>query len=148
TVAVAESCTGGLMAGRLTDAPGSSAYFLGGAVAYSNDAKAAVVGVDRALIETYGAVSVGVARALAEGARERVGASLGTRITGIAGPDGGTEAKPVGTVCFSVALGGGTDVERSLTRSARLPGGRADVRDRATTVTMHMLEQVLRGEGD
>ena len=153
TVAVAESCTGGLLAARFTDVPGSSAYFLGGVVAYSNEAKTLMVGVDSGLIEEFGAVSVEVARALAEGARERFGASVGIGVTGVAGPDGGTEDKPVGFVCFSVVSGGvgeggGAGVERSLTRSSRLPGGRVDVRERATTVSMHLVARVLRGEGD
>jgi nicotinamide-nucleotide amidase len=148
TVAVAESCTGGLMAARFTDVPRSSDYFLGGVVAYGNEAKVSMVGVDRGLIEANGAVSVEVARALAEGARERFGASVGIGITGVAGPDGGTEAKPVGFVCFSVAFGSRAAVERSLTRSPRLPGGRADVRERSTTVAMHLLARVLHGEGE
>jgi nicotinamide-nucleotide amidase len=142
TVAVAESCTGGLMSARLTDPPGSSAYFRGGVVAYSNEAKVSLVGVDPALIERAGAVSAEVAEALADGAVERFGADFGVGITGIAGPDGGTEEKPVGTVCFTIAALGG---ER-ITRSTRLPGGRADVRDRSTTVAMHLLRRLLAGE--
>jgi len=144
SIAVAESCTGGLMAARLTERPGSSAYFAGGVVAYSNEAKANLVGVDPGLIARVGAVSTEVAQALASGAIERFEASVGVGITGIAGPDGGTEEKPVGFVCFSVLerAGGG------LTRSARLPGGRADIRDRATTVTMHLIARLLRGESD
>ena len=103
TVAVAESCTGGLMAGRLTDRAGSSAYVLGGLTVYSNEAKVALAGVDAALIERHGAVSPEVAVALADGAIERLGADVGIGITGIAGPGGGSEEKPVGTVCLSVA---------------------------------------------
>jgi nicotinamide-nucleotide amidase len=139
TVAVAESCTGGLMSARLTERPGSSAYFAGGIVAYSNAAKSQVVGVDAALIERVGAVSEEVAEALAEGAIARFGAGFGIGITGIAGPDGGTEEKPVGLVCFSIASSSG---ER-ITRSTRLPGGRADIRDRSTTVAMHLLRRLL-----
>jgi nicotinamide-nucleotide amidase len=142
-VAVAESETGGLMSARLTERPGSSGYFAGGLVAYSNEAKVALVGVDGALIERAGAVSGDVAEALAEGATERFGVEFGVGITGIAGPDGGTDEKPVGTVCFSVLERGG---ER-ITRSTRLPGGRADVRDRSTTVAMHLLRRLLVGEG-
>jgi nicotinamide-nucleotide amidase len=142
TIAVAESCTGGLLSARLTDPPGSSAYFLGGVVAYSNAAKVSLVGVDPALIEQVGAVSAEVAEALADGAIERFAADFGVGITGIAGPDGGTEEKPVGTVCFSISARGG---ER-ITRSTRLPGGRADVRDRSTTVAMHLLRRLLAGE--
>ncbi len=143
-LAIAESCTGGLMAGRITDLAGSSAYFAGGVVAYSNEAKASVVGVAPELIARHGAVSTEVAEALADGAINRFDADVGVGITGVAGPDGGTEAKPVGFVCFSVALRGG---ER-ITRSVQLPGGRADIRDRSTTVAMHLLRRLLRGEGD
>ena len=143
TVAVAESCTGGLLAGRLTAVPGSSDYVLGGLVVYADSAKGELAGVDPALIARVGAVSEEVADALAEGAAERLGADVGIGITGIAGPGGGSEDKPVGTVCFSVrGLG------RSLTRRIRLPGGRADVRDRSTTVAMHMLRRLLLGESD
>ncbi len=141
-VAVAESCTGGLMSARLTERPGSSAYFAGGVVAYSNEAKSQVVGVDPALIERVGAVSDEVAEALADGAIARFGADFGIGITGIAGPDGGTDEKPVGLVCFSIASSSG---ER-ITRSTRLPGGRQDVRDRSTTVAMHLLRRLLLGE--
>ena len=141
-VAVAESCTGGLMSARLTERPGSSAYFAGGVVAYSNSAKSDLVGLDPELIATHGAVSAEVAEALALGAIERFGAEFAIGITGIAGPDGGTEEKPVGTVWFSVIE---RDGER-LTRSGRLPGNRSDVRDRSTTVAMHLLRRVLRGD--
>ena len=144
TVAIAESCTGGLMAGRLTDRAGSSEYFAGGVVAYSNEAKIALVGVDPAVIERVGAVSTEVAEALADGAIARFGAGIGIGITGIAGPGGGTEDKPVGTVCFSVAARGG---ER-LTRRVLLPGNRSDIRDRSTTVTLHLLRRLLTGETD
>jgi nicotinamide-nucleotide amidase len=139
TIAVAESCTGGLMAARLTERPGSSAYFKGGLVVYSNAAKVALAGVPPDLIERHGAVSTEVAEALADGAIERVDADVGVGITGIAGPDGGTPEKPVGLVCFSVRERGG---ER-ITRSVNLPGGRADVRDRATVVAMHMVRRLL-----
>ena len=150
TIAPAESCTGGLLAARLTERPGSSAYVIGGAVVYSNEAKSDLVGVDPALIDAHGAVSVEVARALAEGARSRFGSSVGVGITGIAGPGGGTPEKPVGLVCFSVAYAPAGDAEalRVLTRSRNLPGGRADVRERSTTVAMHLIARVLRGESD
>jgi nicotinamide-nucleotide amidase len=145
TVAVAESCTGGLMSARLTERGGSSEYFLGGAVVYSNEAKVAVAGVDAELIDRFGAVSNDVAEALASGAVARFGTDVGIGITGIAGPGGGTEEKPVGTVCFSVFLRDGG----YLTRRLRLPGSRSDVRDRSTTVAMHLLLRVLEGsEGD
>jgi nicotinamide-nucleotide amidase len=142
TIAVAESCTGGLMAARLTDRAGSSAYFAGGIVAYSNAAKTSLASVDAALIERVGAVSTEVAQALADGAMRRFNAGVGVGITGIAGPDGGTEEKPVGLVCFSVASADG----QRITRALRLPGGRADVRDRSTTVAMHMVRRLLRGQ--
>jgi nicotinamide-nucleotide amidase len=138
TIATAESCTGGLMAGRLTDLAGSSAYVLGGLVVYSNEAKTALAGVPASLIEAHGAVSPEVATALSAGARDRLGADYGIGITGIAGPGGGSEAKPVGTVCISVSSS--TDAEE---RTVRLPGGRADVRDRTTTVALHMLRALL-----
>jgi nicotinamide-nucleotide amidase len=142
-VAVAESCTGGLMSARLTERPGSSEYFAGGIVAYSNQAKSALAGVDAELIERVGAVSEEVADALADGARSRFDADFGIGITGIAGPNGATEGKPVGTVCFSVSSVSG---ER-ITRTTQLPGNRADIRDRSTTVAMHLLRRLLVGQG-
>jgi nicotinamide-nucleotide amidase len=139
TIATAESCTGGLLAARLTERPGASAYFRGAIVAYSNEAKIAQVGVARELIETHGAVSAEVAHALADGARAALDADVGVGITGVAGPGGGTEQKPVGLVWLSVTLDGGEPV----TRSINLPGGRADVRERATTIAMHLLRRAL-----
>lgn len=143
-IAVAESSTGGMLAARLTDLPGASAYFMGGLIVYSNEAKVALAGVDPELIERFGAVSNEVAIALAKGAIERLDADVGVGITGIAGPEGGTEEKPLGTVCFSVKLRGGADI----TLTARLPGGRADVRDRSTTVALHLVRRLLRAETD
>ena len=144
TVATAESCTGGLVAARLTDMPGASAYVRGGLVAYANSAKTDLAGVDPALIEAHGAVSVEVARALADGAIARLGADLGVGITGVAGPDGGTDEKPVGLVWVSVAERGGSRIDRKI----NIPGTRADVRDRTTTVALHLLRRVLLGLGD
>lgn len=103
TVATAESCTGGLLASRITDVAGSSAYFMGGAVAYTAKVKHEVAGVDETLIAQHGEVSEGVAVALAQGIRERFGTTYGVGVTGIAGPGGGSEAKPVGTVHIAVA---------------------------------------------
>ncbi len=148
TVATAESCTGGLLAARLTDLPGSSEYVKGGLVVYSNEAKVELAGVDAQLIERHGAVSEEVARALAAGACARLHADVGVGITGIAGPEGGTEAKPVGLVWLSIALadedsGASAKPSEPLTRSVQLPGARADVRERSTTVAMHMLRRVL-----
>ena len=139
TIAVAESCTGGLMAGRLTDRAGSSAYVLGGVVAYSNAAKVAFADVPAELIERHGAVSPEVAAALADGAAARFGAAVGVGITGVAGPDGGTPEKPVGMVCVSVAEAGGGRLDRTV----QLPGDRAMVRERTTTVVMHLLRRLL-----
>jgi nicotinamide-nucleotide amidase len=140
-VATAESCTAGLLAARLTERPGSSAYVAGGVVAYANEAKTDLLGVDEALLEAHGAVSEPVAEAMAEGALRRFGADSAIAITGIAGPDGGTEDKPVGTVCFSVKLADGD----TLTRTMHLPGNRADIRERSTTIAMHLLRRVLTG---
>jgi nicotinamide-nucleotide amidase len=140
-IATAESCTGGLLAARLTDRPGSSAYVAGGLVAYANEAKTDLLGVDSTLIQVHGAVSEPVAEAMAAGALRRFDADTAVAITGIAGPDGGTEDKPVGTVCFTVALADG----KSSTRTLRLPGNRADIRERSTTVAMHLLHRALVG---
>ncbi len=144
TIATAESCTGGLLAARLTELAGASEYFNGGLVVYSNEAKIAQAGVPRELIEAHGAVSAEVARALADGARARLGADVGVGVTGIAGPGGGSEEKPVGLVWLSVTTAADPAVE-SLTRSVSLPGGRADVRDRATTVALHLVRRALLG---
>ncbi|MBM3667488.1 MAG: competence/damage-inducible protein A [Actinobacteria bacterium] len=141
TVAVAESCTGGLLAGRLTDMPGASAYFRGGVVAYSNEAKAELLGVDPGMIESHGAVSPEVAEAMADGALERLGADVACAVTGIAGPDGGSEEKPVGYVCFCVKSAAGDVLPRDIV----LPGDRADVRGRSVAVAMHLLRYLLEG---
>jgi nicotinamide-nucleotide amidase len=140
-IATAESCTGGLLAARLTERPGSSAYVAGGLVAYSNETKTELLGVDTTLIHAHGAVSEPVAEAMAAGALRRFGADTAVAITGIAGPEGGTEEKPIGTVCFTVALADG----ESSTRTLRLPGNRADIRERSTTVAMHLLRRILSG---
>ena len=138
-IATAESCTGGLLAARLTDLAGSSAYVAGAVVSYSNEAKIDLLGVDAALIESHGAVSEPVAEAMADGALRRFGADTAVGITGIAGPGGGTADKPVGTVCFSLARTDGP----AVTRTIRLPGNRADIRERSTTIAMHMLRRSL-----
>jgi nicotinamide-nucleotide amidase len=117
---------------------------LGGIVAYGNEAKVALAGVDPDLLARVGAVSAEVADALADGARARFGADVGVGVTGIAGPDGGTPEKPVGRVYVSIAGSDGGRVARKLD----LPGGRADVRDRTTTLALHMLRRLLRGELD
>ena len=138
-IATAESCTAGLLAARLTDRPGSSDYVMGGVVSYSNEAKQQLLGVDAALIEANGAVSQPVAEAMAAGALQRFGADTAVAITGIAGPGGGTAEKPVGTVYFTVKLADGP----TITRTMRLPGNRSDVRERSTTVAMHLLRRTL-----
>lgn len=143
-IATAESCTAGLVAARLTDIPGSSAYVTGGVVSYSNEAKTNLLDVDAQLIETHGAVSEPVAEAMARGALHRFGADTAVATTGITGPGGGTKDKPVGTVCFSVMLADGP----TLTRRLLLPGNRSDVRERSTTVAMHLLRHALLGAKD
>ena len=130
------------MAARLTERPGASAYVAGGVVAYANEAKVGLLGVDPALIERHGAVSPEVRRAMADGALERFGADVAIAITGIAGPGGGTEEKPVGTVCWCAQRADGA----TLARDVRMPGDRAEIRDRSTTVGMHLLRRLLRGE--
>jgi nicotinamide-nucleotide amidase len=139
---LAESCSGGLLAARITDLPGASAYFAGGVVAYSDAAKAELLGVDPELIEAHGAVSPEVAAAMAAGALERFGADVAVAITGIAGPDGGSERKPVGYVCFDARLAGG----ESIARDPVIPGGREDVRERSALVGMHLLRTLLGGD--
>jgi nicotinamide-nucleotide amidase len=136
-VALGESCTGGLLAGRLTDVPGSSAWVVGGVVAYANEVKVAELGVPAALIDAHGAVSEPVARAMAEGARDRLGANVGIGITGIAGPDGGTPEKPVGTVVIAVAAA------ETLVRTFRFSGDRELVRRQATSTALDMLRRLL-----
>jgi nicotinamide-nucleotide amidase len=138
-IATAESCTAGLLSARLTERPGSSTYVAGAVVAYANEAKTELLGVDNDLIAAHGAVSEPVAEAMADGALRRFGADTAVAITGIAGPGGGTEDKPVGTVCFTVTLADGETVTRTL----RLPGDRSDIRERSTTVAMHMLRRAL-----
>ncbi|HEX4465059.1 MAG TPA: competence/damage-inducible protein A [Solirubrobacterales bacterium] len=139
---LAESCSGGLLAARITNLPGASAYMAGSVVSYSNEAKAELLGVDPGLIEAKGAVSQEVAEQMALGALERFGADVSVSITGIAGPDGGTEEKPVGYVCFHARLADGT----FLARDPVIPGGRADIRERSALVGMHLLRLLLRGE--
>jgi nicotinamide-nucleotide amidase len=140
-VGLAESCSGGLLAARLTDVPGASAYLMGSVVSYSNEAKADLLGVDPALIAARGAVSPEVAEAMAIGALERFGADVAVSITGIAGPDGGSEEKPAGYVCFNARLADGT----AIARDPVIPGGRADIRERSALVGMHLLRVLLGG---
>lgn len=141
-IGLGESCTGGMLAGRLTDRAGSSEYLVGGVVAYSNEAKTALLGVPAELIEAHGAVSPEVARAMADGARATFRADIGVGITGVAGPGGGTDAKPVGYVCFCVT----TDDGRVEARDRVLPGNRNDVRERSTDVAMHLIRRILTNQ--
>lgn len=138
---LAESCSGGLLAARITDLPGASAYLAGGVVAYSNEAKVELLGVDPGLIERHGAVSPEVAESMALGALERFGADVAVSTTGVAGPGGGSAEKPVGYVCFHARLADGT----SIARQPVVPGGRADVRERSALVGMHLLRILLSG---
>jgi nicotinamide-nucleotide amidase len=144
SVAVAESCTGGLVAARLTERPGSSAYVLGGIVAYSNEVKESAVGVPHATLVDFGAVSGETALALADGARERLSADVAIGVTGIAGPGSGTAEKPVGLVWVAVSSHEGA----RIVRQTRVPGGRADIRERTTTLALHLLRRLLLGESD
>lgn len=140
TIATAESCTGGLLAGRLSARPGSSAYLLGGVAAYANSAKEALLDVPAELLATHGAVSAEVASALADGARARFAADVGVGITGVAGPGGGTADKPVGTVHLSVV-----GPEARVERAQLLRGSRTAVRERSVTMALHLLRQLLLG---
>jgi nicotinamide-nucleotide amidase len=138
-VALAESCTGGLATSRLTDVPGSSAYVERSVVAYSNRAKIELLGVPDALIAAHGAVSEPVALAMAAGIRQRAGVDIGVAITGIAGPGGGSEQKPVGTVCIAV------DDGRSRVRTFTFPGGREMVKAMSANWAIDMLRRHLLG---
>jgi nicotinamide-nucleotide amidase len=131
TIAVAESCTGGLLAERLTNIPGSSVYFLGGVVCYSNELKSALVDVPAELIESKGAVSPEVALALADGIRKRTGATIGVGVTGIAGPGGGTPEKPVGLVHIGIA-----DERGPRERRFQFPGDRERIRMHASQTAL------------
>lgn len=142
TVAVAESCTGGMLAARLSDKPGASEHFLGGVVSYSNQSKADLLGVDPALIEREGAVSRDVAEAMADGALARFGSDFAVAVTGIAGPDGGSEEKPVGTVWICAASRDG----QKLTRDPLIPGDRASIRLRTVVVSLHLLRHLITGQ--
>jgi competence/damage-inducible protein CinA-like protein len=142
TIGLAESCTGGLLAARLTERPGASEYLAGAVVSYSNDAKVGLLGVAPEVIERHGAVSPEAAHAMATGALERFGADVACAITGIAGPGGGTDEKPVGYVCWCVLDSSGAELARDVV----IPGDRADIRDRSTTVAMQLLRRLLLGE--
>lgn len=138
TIAVAESCTGGLVAGRLTDVPGSSEWVTGGITAYANEVKTEQLGVSVRLLEQHGAVSEPVAEAMAAGVRERLHTAVGLSITGIAGPGGGSEAKPVGTVVIAA-----TDGSDRMVRTFRFLGDRSMVRVQATQAALDMVRRLL-----
>ena len=143
TLAAGESCTGGLLVGALTDISGSSGWVAGGVIAYSNNVKVHSLDVPAELIAAYGAVSEPVAEAMADGARRVMNAGIGVGITGIAGPTGGTDAKPVGMVCLAVA---GPDARR-VVRTVRLPGDRAMVRQMAVHAALDLVRRaVMTGE--
>lgn len=139
TLAVAESCSAGLLAARIASRPGSSSYFAGGVVSYSNAAKTELLGVPADLIVSRGAVSVEVAEAMAAGARLRFDADVAVAITGVAGPGGGTPEKPVGYVCFH----GSAEGREPLSRDPVIPGGRNTIRERSALVGMHLLRHLL-----
>lgn len=141
TIAVAESCTGGLLGGRLTAIPGSSAHVLGGVIAYANRIKVEQLGVPTELIAEHGAVSEPVARAMASGARTRFGADLGIGVTGVAGPGGGSAEKPVGTVWIAVDIKGEVHAVRPV-----LPGDRNEIRHRATQIALERVRRVYAGD--
>jgi nicotinamide-nucleotide amidase len=142
-LATAESCTGGMVATRLTDISGSSASFVGGVVAYSNDLKRAELEVPEGVLATHGAVSAEVAAAMAEGVRRRLGADVAVAVTGVAGPGGGTPEKPVGRVYVHAAGPDG-----SLARMLDLPGERGQIRVRATVTALLLLRALLTGSRD
>lgn len=136
--AVAESCTAGLVAASITETPGSSAVFAGGFIVYSNEMKEKLLDVPRRLLEKHGAVSAEAAEAMLEGLRARLGVDAGIAVTGIAGPGGGTEDKPVGLVYIAVGEGGVSKVERF-----RFPGDRRRVRERSAATALNMLREIL-----
>jgi len=146
TLAVAESCTGGLLAGAITAIPGSSDYFLGGVVAYHNAAKTGALGVPPRLIDSHGAVSAQVAEAMADGVLERFSADVSIATTGIAGPGGGSRGKPVGTVWVAVAVRGGVRYSHRF----RFPGDRGKVRRETVRASLAAAAGLLSGkeEGD
>ncbi len=141
-LAVAESCSAGLLAARITDLPGASAYFAGGVVSYSNEAKRDLLGVGSDLLDAHGAVSAEVAEAMALGALDRFDADVAVSITGIAGPGGGSEDKPVGLVHFNARTADG----RVEAVAPVIPGDRRDVRERSALVAMHLLRRLLSGD--
>jgi PncC family amidohydrolase len=141
-IATVESCTGGLIGHALTEVPGSSAYYVGGFVTYSDDAKQAMVGVPGDVLAAHGAVSAQTALAMAAGGRERTGADIAVSVTGIAGPDGGSTAKPVGLTYVAVADGTGGEVRRYV-----WPGSRADNKRASAQAAMELVLERLAAAG-
>jgi nicotinamide-nucleotide amidase len=142
TLATAESCTGGLVAARLTDVPGASDVFLGAVVAYADDVKAAQLGVPEQVLREHGAVSAETAAAMTRGARERLGADVAVSVTGVAGPDGGSADKPVGLVFLHAAGPTG-----ELARRLDVPGDRETIRLRSTVAALHLVRQLVTRSG-
>ncbi len=140
TLATAESCSGGLIAHRVTNVSGASAYFLGGVVTYSNKAKIELLGVMEADLTYYGAVSAAVAQQMAEGARTRFGADWGIGVTGIAGPSGGTPEKPVGLVYIGVA-----GPEETMVKRNEFSGGRIEIKEQTAQRALEILAELIEG---
>lgn len=141
TLATAESCTGGLLAHRITNVPGSSAYFLGGVVAYAYEAKEILLGVRHETLQTYGAVSEETAREMAQGARQRMGADVAVAITGIAGPTGGTPQKPVGLVYIALSAPGAEWCQRHVWQGDRLSNKEQSVEAALQLVLTYLQER-------
>ena len=140
-LATAESCTGGLVASRITDIPGASDYFVGGVVAYANPAKVSLLGVSEGTLEAHGAVSRETVLEMARGARERLGADVGVSVSGIAGPDGGLPGKPVGTVWIAVSVAG-----REWARRFYFQGGRLENKAAAVEAALQLVCDYLEGK--
>ena len=138
TVGTAESCTGGLVGHSITSIPGSSAYYIGGVVSYSDALKERLLGVPQGAIERHGAVSAQVAMAMAHGVRDRTGCDYGVAVTGVAGPDGGSEAKPVGLTYVATAGPGGDEVQRRV-----WTGGRDANKEDSAAMALEMLRRVI-----
>lgn len=143
TLATAESCTGGLVGHRITNVPGSSAYYLGGCVAYANEAKEALLGVGRETLSTYGAVSEETAQEMARRVRQRLGTDVGLSVTGIAGPTGGTREKPVGLVYVALSAADEEWCERHVWQ-----GDRASNKEQSAEAALRLLVEYLRGRGE
>ena len=138
TLAVAESCTGGMLSNMITDMPGCSSFYQGGVVAYSNSAKIEVISVTGDCIRNHGAVSERTARAMADGVREALSADIGIAITGIAGPSGGTDAKPVGLIHIAV-----TDLDDQLSKELKLDGDRSEIKLAASEAAIELALEFL-----